>query len=93
MEIQKCIDCQFHKVIADPDPTDWFCADDVAIVCTKEIQTIDRQSKWTSDRQEKRVVSGSLRPYEVKKVAPPKWCPISKSVIREKRINYILDNQ
>lgn len=88
-----CIDCKFHKVIADPDPTDWFCDDDVAIVCLKETQNIDKTSKWMSDRQEKRVVSGSLRPYEIKKVTPPKWCPISKSVVREKRINYILDNQ
>jgi hypothetical protein len=30
----KCTDCPEHKVIIDPDPYDWFCDDDEAIVCT-----------------------------------------------------------
>lgn len=91
--VKKCIDCSFHKVIPDPDPTDWFCADDAAIVCLKEQQDIDLKSKWASDRQDRKVVSGSLRPYQVNKVSPPIWCPISKSVIREKVINQLLNGE
>lgn len=31
----KCTKCQYHQVINDRDPHDWFCDDDAAIVCTK----------------------------------------------------------
>ena len=33
--ITNCIDCEFHRVINDPDPNDSFCSDDMAVVCTK----------------------------------------------------------
>src|SRR4051812_3276113 len=32
--MKTCIGCKHHEVIADPDPHDWFCDDDVAVVCT-----------------------------------------------------------
>lgn len=28
-----CIDCPQHEVRPDPDPLDWFCDDDVKVVC------------------------------------------------------------
>ena len=28
-----CIDCPAHRVLPDPDLDDWFCDDDVKVVC------------------------------------------------------------
>ncbi len=30
-----CLDCPDHEVINDRDPDDWFCDDDIAVVCKK----------------------------------------------------------
>lgn len=34
--IDNCLDCKAHKIIIDPEPQpdDWFCDDDEAVVCT-----------------------------------------------------------
>jgi hypothetical protein len=56
-----CIDCSSHEVIRDPDPDDWFCDDDVAVVCN------------LSDR---RRITCACRPYNIKKESEtPDWCP------------------
>jgi hypothetical protein len=39
----KCQDCVFHKVVSDPDPHDWFCQDDVAVICH---QSPNKESEW-----------------------------------------------
>jgi hypothetical protein len=31
--VSNCMDCPHHQVVADPDPTDWFCDDDIAVLC------------------------------------------------------------
>jgi len=79
IKISKCVECQHHKIIADPDPHDWFCGDDEAVVCTKtkkEASDIKKDSKYASDRQELKVVEGSCRPYQTKDVDIPNWCPL-----------------
>lgn len=78
IKITNCLDCKYHKVIADPDPNDWFNDDDEAIVCTKvKNDRQDTASKWVADRQEFKVVSGSCRPYNLRKEGDiPKWCPL-----------------
>jgi hypothetical protein len=77
-ELTTCIDCPHHSVIGDPDPTDSFCDDDLAVVCKKEknpCQNLD--SKWLSDRSERRVVEPSIRPYKLRQEATvPSWCPL-----------------
>jgi hypothetical protein len=79
LKISKCIDCPHHKVIGDPDPHDWFCDDDQAIVCTKvlkEESDIKKDSLYVSDRQQFRCVDIGCRPYQIKNVEIPDWCPL-----------------
>jgi len=74
---KNCIDCPFHKVIADPDPTDWFNDDDVAVVCTKVTKPIDKNSKYTADHQPFKHITVACRPYNIKKESDtPEWCPL-----------------
>ena len=76
-----CVKCPHHLDIADPDPHDWFCDDDRAIVCTlvKNRRRNKEKSKYQADRSEFKTVSGSCRPYEVSKVTPASWCPLLKA--------------
>ena len=63
---KNCIDCPFHKVLADPDPHDWFCDDDVKVVCTKT-----RNNK---------TITSACRPYNTRKESEtPYWCPLKKN--------------
>lgn len=56
-----CIDCPNHIVLPDPDPYDWFCDDDVKVVCTKA----------------KRQITCACRPYNIREESViPDWCPI-----------------
>jgi hypothetical protein len=72
-----CMECPFHEVISDPDPTDWFCDDDVAVVC-REMANDKRkeESKYCSDMNQYKCITVSCRPYKTRKETPiPKWCP------------------
>ena len=80
-KINNCLDCTYHKVIPDPDPNDWFCDDDVAIVCTNEKapqnQKFDLNSKYKADRQLLPLITVSCRPHHIRKEANiPDWCPL-----------------
>ncbi len=75
-----CIDCPYHEVIDDPDSTDWFNYDDVAVVCTK---TKNREQKQNSDsvaeRQGFRIITQMCRPYQTRAESKtPSWCPLTK---------------
>lgn len=62
--ITNCIDCPFHKVLSDPDPDDWFCDDDVKVVCTKASKNI----------------TVACRPHHIRREsAVPIWCPLKTS--------------
>lgn len=87
----KCIDCPFHKIIPDPDPSDWFNVDDVAIVCTKSNHKPDPTSDYAVDRQSFTPIDVGLRPYQAKNVDAPDWCPISISKKRDEVIEKILN--
>lgn len=86
----KCTDCPFHKIIPDPDPTDWFNRDDEAIVCTKITRPIDKNSNYGVDRQQFKPIDVALRPYQTKNVNSPEWCPISKDKLRNDKLEKIL---
>lgn len=87
----KCANCEFSIVIQDPDPHDWFNLDDQAICC-KRVLNDKRNNKgdYLSDDAEFKPISVSIRPYEVKRVEAPDWCPINKKEIRDKKINNLL---
>jgi hypothetical protein len=72
-----CIKCNSHEIISDPDPFDWFCDDDVAVVCKKvKNPKRDLKSKYTASKSEFRAVVVGCRPYKLEKEAIiPQWCP------------------
>lgn len=90
MQYERCIDCPNHKVVEDPDPTDWFNQDDVALVCTKVMKVTDKKSEYLVDRYPFKSIDTGLRPYQTKNVKVPQWCPISISALREKKLNEII---
>ena len=75
-----CIDCPHHKVIPDPDPYDWFCDDDCAVVCTlTKNKSKETQSSYLADMSEYRRITVSCRPYNIRKESEtPSWCPLKK---------------
>ncbi|MCA9354880.1 MAG: hypothetical protein KC877_05150 [Candidatus Kaiserbacteria bacterium] len=75
-----CLDCPYHQVISDPDPDDWFCDDDQAVVCTQAANP-KRQlsSRYAADLSPYRVVMPAIRPYNLRKEAvTPSWCPLQQ---------------
>ena len=60
---ENCMDCPLHRVLADPDPYDWFCDDDVKIYCTKAQRNIAVACRPYNDRKESKV---------------PIWCPLKE---------------
>jgi hypothetical protein len=80
MKYEKCKDCPASRVIPDPDPSDSWNFDDVAIVCCHTPNpTRDLLSKYAADRQEFRKIDVGLRPYQLGKVEVPEWCPLNKN--------------
>jgi hypothetical protein len=75
-----CLDCDAHKVIMDPDPYDWFCDDDCAVVCTlaKKRGPKPKNAVYATDRQPFKTIAVGMRPYQVDKKhikGVPDWCP------------------
>jgi hypothetical protein len=72
-----CITCGAHQVIPDPDPHDWFCDDDLAVVCTNVLNPKrDMTSDYMADTSEHRTITVSCRPYNIEKETKiPSWCP------------------
>jgi hypothetical protein len=77
-----CIDCGYHSVIPDPDPTDSFNYDDVAVVCTlKQNDDIKPNSKYLADRNAYKCITVSCRPHYIRKESDtPDWCPKIKEI-------------
>jgi|TARA_Y100000310_G_C20598448_1_gene771731 hypothetical protein len=75
---KSCMDCNHHKIIYDPDPEDWFCDDDVAVVCLKVLnKNRNLNSKWESDHSEYKAIACSIRPYNIRRESiVPQWCPL-----------------
>jgi hypothetical protein len=78
----KCILCPSRRVVADPDPCDSFCSDDVAVVCA-EIRSDEGRSEF-------KVVSCGERPYQAKNVKSPNWCP-RKNIVSDVRDDKCFD--
>jgi len=63
VKINNCVDCDHHRVFPDPDPHDWFCDDDVKVVCSKT----------------RRNITVACRPYKTREeCSVPVWCPLTK---------------
>jgi len=58
-----CMDCPHHKVEHDPDPTDSFCDDDQAVLCTLA-KNINNQHRWCDNHVwDHRPITWSCRPH------------------------------
>jgi hypothetical protein len=79
IQIENCIQCGNHRVIPDPDPHDWFCDDDVAVVCTlvpNPKRTVI--SSYQADKNPHKTITVSCRPYNAEKESKvPSWCPLA----------------
>lgn len=73
-----CLDCPHHVVVVqDPDPDDWFCDDDVAVLCGKTPNTTGRKFQASKRLFPNRVVTNSCRPYNMRRDSKrPDWCPV-----------------
>lgn len=79
LEATKCTDCPFHEVVADPDPYDSFCSDDLAVLCTRSPNTTgSRHHAAALGPFAHRPVTTSCRPYKLddETTPVPSWCPI-----------------
>ena len=76
--VMNCIDCPQHEVIADPDPDDWFCDDDKAVVCKLTLNPgRDVTSKYTASHHIQRSITVACRPYNLRRECEkPEWCPL-----------------
>lgn len=75
------IDCPHHRVILDPDPYDWFCDDDVVVVCTHPLtprQEPQPSSSFAAKRQAFKPATVGCRPYRTREETTPvpTWCPL-----------------
>lgn len=63
MSYKNCIDCPAHRIEDDPDHDDWFCYDDVKVVCSHTGKN----------------VTSACRPYRTRAESDtPDWCPLKK---------------
>ena len=71
-----CMDCEHHLVVPDPDPTDWFCVDDEAVLC--RLTGPNRSKFWASGKPfAHRPVTVSCRPHRTRdECRTPNWCPL-----------------
>ena len=62
ININNCVDCTSHLVLRDPDPYDWFCDNDVKVIC----------------QVNKKQITCACRPHNIRKECNiPEWCPKS----------------
>ena len=74
--ITRCTECIHHKIVADPDPYDWFNDDDCAVRCMKSSKspTLSEQGAYKIGDP---MVTVACRPYMVDKESDiPDWCPL-----------------
>lgn len=78
----KCLKCKYHNIVPDPDQTDWFNSDDLAMFCTnpknnmfKEWPSLDQQKHILSNQRYKLYIDkgytyicGMMRPYELDEI-------------------------
>lgn len=85
-EVNGCYQCPFCKILPDPDPDDWFCDDDVKMICTHKDRGEHKKEEVNQyffkvaeeNKHLGRYICGGLRPYEVKGNYVPDWCPEKK---------------
>lgn len=78
--ISCCMDCPHHEVLPDPDPTDWFCDDDVKVKCTLSKISSGGYGYYCKEP----FVTVGCRPYRTREETQiPDWCPLVKSSVAQ----------
>ena len=87
-DLKYCIQCQFHKRVADPDPDDWFNDDDEALLCTHPGCPVNDYTDLQREYYKKRgwigkgrVITCAERPYNINKEKIPSYCPLVRTAI------------
>ena len=72
-----CIQCEFHKIVNDKSPDDWFNDDDEAVLCSKS-SNVNFEKSAVGDLFRYRPITVSCRPYQTEKETTPipSWCPM-----------------
>ena len=84
MLYSNCMDCPHHLVVNDPDPTDSFNDDDMAVLCTKTPNHSQRHYYAYKRLFEYEPITVSCRPhYKRKESITPKWCPLLRDAAIE----------
>lgn len=78
---KNCIECPNHLIVNDPDPTDSFCDDDVAVLC-KLAKNDENCVRWCDDMLfPHKPITVSCRPHHIhKECNVPNWCALIKDV-------------
>ena len=77
--MNNCTECDYSLIINDPDPYDWFCDDDKALLCTRVGKETDKNSLHASKKYPYKEVTMGCRPYNLKKETEvPNWCPLKE---------------
>jgi hypothetical protein len=83
--MKNCLDCPHHEIIPDPDPHDWFCDDDIAIICKLKASR-PKESIYAADRASFKRITCACRPYMARKEAnTPDWCPLKEKKVSKKK--------
>lgn len=78
MKTKTCMKCPNHLVVCDPDPTDWFCNDDKAVLC-KLMKNDKNVQYYTASLGyfKYKPITTSCRPHHlIQETSIPKWCPL-----------------
>lgn len=81
IEIHNCLDCPHHIRCPDPDPHDWFCMDDEAVLCGRTPwRAGDLRSYRGNQPFQHKPVTTSCRPHHLRQeCAIPEWCPLQEN--------------
>lgn len=66
-----CAICAHSTIRPDPDPDDWFCDDDVKVICSAVPVDVNGEPAT------KNTITVACRPYNIIKECSyvPEWCP------------------
>lgn len=79
-----CVDCPHRTIENDPDPTDSFCSDDVAVLCKKAVNDNHKKRWYDNMEWPYKAITWSCRPHHIRKeCSTPDWCPLLNEVKAE----------
>lgn len=85
IKIDNCLDCPHRLVVADPDPSDWFCDTDVAVLCNLADNMDGFKTAKNPRPFSHRPVTVSCSPVRVRRECTvPSWCPLELQALKKR---------